>query len=275
MTSQAPHIDPEHSAELPMPVWQTCGDTGLLLDFGGLKPGFHDILFAVDDKSLLTQKARSLAQHIKAQCKMGNLSGITDLTPGLTSLLIQYDPQQIRAKQLKQFITPLMSQPLNASQNEVKIWELPVCYEDEFAPDIEEIAAKTSLSVAQIITLHTGNIHTIAMMGFLPGLGYMTGLSPKLHLPRRANPRVDVARGSVGIAMDQTVIYPLDSPGGWNLIGRMPYRLFNAEADNPIFLSAGDKVRFTSISKTEFEDIAQRSDAGEIPSFARLGEASA
>jgi len=252
---------------LPTPVWQACGDTGLMLDLGGLKPGFHDILCAVDDKSVLTEKARLLAQQIHDLYAKGTITGITDITPGLTSLVIQYDPALIRASHLKQWITPLISADVAPQQDEVKIWQLPVCYADEFAPDLAEISERTGLSCENIIQLHTSTIHHVAIMGFLPGLGYMTGLNEALYLPRRANPRIAVARGSVGIAMDQTVIYPLDSPGGWNLIGRMPYYLFRPEADTPLLFSAGDRVKFTAIDKLEFEACAARAQAGETPSF--------
>lgn len=274
MTALALHEQETHtSPHLPTPVWYPCGDTGLLLDFGGLKPAFHDVVCAVEDKSVLTQKARRLAEHLLDCCAAGHLQGITDLTPGLTSLLIQYNPIEIRAAQLKQFITPLVSQDIGHRDAKVKIWEIPVCYAEEFAPDLDEISEKTGLTTAQIIALHTGSIHQIAMMGFLPGLGYMTGLPDPLHLPRKANPRTNVIRGSVGIAMDQTVIYPLDSPGGWNLIGRMPYLLFNQQREEPIFFSAGDKVKFISITIQEFDQLAQNANNGAIPSFYLEGEA--
>ena len=274
MTALALHEQETHtSPHLPTPVWYPCGDTGLLLDFGGLKPAFHDVVCAVEDKAVLTQKARRLAAYILDCCAAGHLQGITDLTPGLTSLLIQYNPTEIRAAQLKQFITPLVSQDISRTDEKVKIWELPVCYAEEFAPDLDEISEKTGLTAPQIIALHTGSIHQIAMMGFLPGLGYMTGLPDPLHLPRKANPRTNVIKGSVGIAMDQTVIYPLDSPGGWNLIGRMPYHLFNQQREEPIFLSAGDKVKFISITIQEFEHLAQNANNGAIPSYYLEGEA--
>lgn len=109
-------------------------------------------------------------------------------------------------------------------------------------------------------------------MGFLPGLGYMTGVDEALYLPRRSEPRTFVAQGSVGIAMDQTVIYPLDSPGGWNLIGKMPIPLFDQARDTPILFAAGDKVRFYPVSEDEFVELAASCADGHLPLSPALSE---
>jgi len=266
---------PEHPASDPMlspprlpdPVWHPCGDTGLLLDLGGYRPAYHDILCAVEDKSVLTLMARRLAGTINDKRKKGEIRGITDIVPGLASLLIHYDPLIIRAGQIKSAIYPLLNRTDSAAGQPSKLWHLPVCYETQFAPDLDEIAGQLSLSQKQIIELHLSASHEVAIMGFLPGLGYMTGLPAPLHLPRRANPRTDVKQGSVGIAMDQTVIYPLDSPGGWNLIGRMPYLLCDPAHKDPIWLSAGDVVKFSAITADEFDQHARASASGRRPEF--------
>lgn len=266
---------PEHPASVPMlsppglpdPVWHPCGDTGLLLDLGGYRPAYHDILCAVEDKSVLTLMARRLAGTINDKRKKGEIRGITDIVPGLASLLIHYDPLIIRAGQLKSAIYPLLSTLEGADSLPARLWHLPVCYAPEFAPDMAEISEQLSLSPEQIIELHLSVTHEVAIMGFLPGLGYMTGLPDPLHLPRRANPRTDVRQGSVGIAMDQTVIYPLDSPGGWNLIGRMPYLLCDPAQPDPIWLAAGDRVKFSAISADEFDAFERASISGSRPDF--------
>ncbi len=255
------------SSELPTPIWHPCGDTGLLLDLGGYKPAYHDILCAIEDKSVLTILARKLASEINHRRNAGVITGITDIVPGLASLLIHYDPLTITASQLKSVLYPLLMMSEAGTSQPTKLWHLPVCYDAEYAPDLAEISDQLSLSPQQIIELHQSVIHEVAIMGFLPGLGYMTGLPAPLYLPRRSNPRTDVAQGSVGIAMDQTVIYPLDSPGGWNLIGRMPYMLFDPAQDQPIWLSAGDRVAFSAISPDQFDQHYQLSKSGKRPSF--------
>ncbi|MEC7208891.1 MAG: allophanate hydrolase subunit 1, partial [Pseudomonadota bacterium] len=140
-----------------------------------------------------------------------------------------------------------------------------VCYGGEFGPDMEEVASTTGLTPDEVIARHTASVLEVAIMGFLPGLGYMTGVDEALYLPRRSEPRTHVAKGSVGIAMDQTVIYPLDSPGGWNLIGRMPIPLFDQARDNPILFSAGDRVCFYAVSRREFDELEAACADGRLP----------
>ncbi len=117
-------------------------------------------------------------------------------------------------------------------------------YGGEAGPDLEQVAGQCNMDEEQVIELHCTTELEIGIMGFLPGLAYMTGLHPSLHLPRRAEPRTHVRGGSVAIAMDQTVIYPLDSPGGWNLIGLMPIPLFDARRAEPVLLTAGERCVF-------------------------------
>jgi len=274
MSATIPVSEPEKQmSELPMPVWHPCGDTGLLLDLGGYIPAYHDLLCAIEDKSVLTLLARQLATKIHHKRQSGAIHGITDIVPGLASLLIHYDPLVITASQLKSALYPILNLAEDSIVQPAKLWHLPVCYEADYAPDLADISAQLAIPAEQIIELHQSVIHEVAIMGFLPGLGYMTGLPAPLHLPRRSNPRTQVIQGSVGIAMDQTVIYPLDSPGGWNLIGRMPYLLFDPDHEQPIWLSAGDKVKFSAISSEDFQQYYHESTSGRRPSYEIIGEA--
>ncbi len=145
------------------------------------------------------------------------------------------------------------------------LWRLPVCYDEEFALDLKDVIRKTNLTPDELVTLHTSRILEVAIMGFLPGLGYLTGVDETLHLPRRSEPRTFVPQGSVGLAMDQTVIYPLNSPGGWNLIGRMPIPLFDQKRENPILFSAGDQVSFYAVSRDKYEELAASCADGNLP----------
>lgn len=131
--------------------------------------------------------------------------------------------------------------------------EIPVCYDGEFGPDLADVARHTGLSVEEVIARHSAVEYRVHCLGFAPGFPYLGGLPPELATPRRATPRQGVPAGSVAIGGAQTGIYPQSSPGGWNVIGRTPLRLFDADREPPALLKAGDRVRFRPITRGEFE----------------------
>lgn len=133
------------------------------------------------------------------------------------------------------------------------LWTLPVCYDLEFGIDIEEVSKKLGLTVEELINQHTSNQYVVYGIGFLPGFMYLGGLPETLEVPRRAEPRLKVAKGSVGLAAKQTGIYPQNSPGGWNIIGNCPIPLFNPAKKTPCFVKVGDRIQFQKISKAEYE----------------------
>ena len=134
---------------------------------------------------------------------------------------------------------------------------IPVCYDAEFAPDLDDVARHTQISTKQVVDLHSGCEYRVACIGFVPGFPFLAGLPEKLATPRRAIPRKEIPPGSVGIGGAQTGIYPVRSPGGWNLIGRTPVKLFDPQKDPPTLLRPGDRVRFRAIKREEFEALAQ------------------
>lgn len=142
------------------------------------------------------------------------------------------------------------------------LWKLPVCYDEEFAPDMVIIEEKLGLSRSEIVKLHTSHHYTIYCIGFLPGFMYLGGLPEVLQVPRRSEPRLKVDKGSVGLAGKQTGIYPHESPGGWNIIGRCPVPMFNLKLDPPCFITVGDKVQFVEISRAEYNLHAIEADVG-------------
>jgi KipI family sensor histidine kinase inhibitor len=246
------------------PVWFPAGDRGLLLDLtgygaqlGGLPPA--------EDRQAFTRFARALAQRIKGLLTAGQLNGITDLVPGLASLLVHYDPLQISAAEIKKNVSIILEAPDDLAHTPARTWQLPVLYGAEAGPDLAEVASRCKMSEAQVIETHATTMLEVGIMGFLPGLAYMTGLHPSLHLPRRTEPRTHVAGGSVAIAMDQTVIYPLDSPGGWNLIGLMPIPLFDARRVEPVLLKAGERVSFMPINAGEYRKLQEACKDGQLP----------
>jgi len=142
-----------------------------------------------------------------------------------------------------------------------KLWKIPVCYDLDFGIDLDEISKKNDIEILDIVRLHTSTIYHVYFLGFLPGFLYLGGLDKKLHLSRRRTPRLKVEKGSVAIGGSQTGIYPNESPGGWNIIGKTPIDFFNLNNENPCFAQAGDKIQFISVSKTDYKQIVSSIDA--------------
>ena len=254
----------ENKTAFIKPVWFPAGDKGVLLDLtgygaqlGGLPPA--------DKRQTLTRYARTLSQQIEQLRLAGKLVGITDIVPGLASLLVHYNPLHITAEQIKSAVAMLLEGTDDSPSRPTRKWCLPVLYGGAAGPDLEEVAARCQISAEEVITRHCQTELEIGIMGFLPGLAYMTGLDSVLHLPRRSEPRTHVPGGSVAIAMDQTVIYPLDSPGGWNLIGKMPIPLFDAKRPEPVLLRAGEKISFRAITPAEYDALQLACANGQLP----------
>jgi KipI family sensor histidine kinase inhibitor len=142
-------------------------------------------------------------------------------------------------------------------------WRIPVLYGGEAGPDIEDVANSTGLAADDVIERHLKSRLSVIIIGFLPGLAYLKGVDAKLYLPRKTSPRQHVPERSVGIAMDQTVIYPLPSPGGWNLIGRTPVRPFSSLREAPVLFNPGDTVSFTAIDGAEYARLDRAALDGE------------
>jgi len=144
----------------------------------------------------------------------------------------------------------------NSFKNEKKyLWKIPVCYDQKFGLDLEEISQQKRLSISEIIDLHSSHIYTIYFIGFLPGFLYLGGLDKKLHFQRKSNPRLHVEKGAVGIGDKQTGVYPQESAGGWNIIGNSPIDFFDRKRENPCFAQAGDKVQFIPVDIKVHEEI--------------------
>ena len=137
---------------------------------------------------------------------------------------------------------------VKAGEEKKKVYEIPVCYGGEYGPDLENIAEHAGLSVEEVIKIHSSRDYLIYMLGFLPGFCYLGGLDERIHTPRLANPRIKISAGSVGIGGSQTGIYPLDSPGGWQLMGMTPVKTYDPEREVPILVEAGDYIRLYSSS---------------------------
>lgn len=214
------------------------GDTAIVVQFG-------DII----DRELST-RVLQLSRQIRANA----VSGVTDLVPTFRSLLVNYDPLQTSASELKARLATLLDN-VDSQASEARQLIIPVCYEGEHAPDLEDVARLTGMSPAEVVETHSNTLFHVYMLGFVPGYPYMGDLPESLVLPRRADPRMRVAPGSVAIASTMTAIYPLESPGGWHLIGATPVKLFDVERQPPALFRPGDKVRFEPVSAAQFQTI--------------------
>ena len=179
--------------------------------------------------------------------------GATDIVAAFATVTVFYDrPRAEAAAQLHEKLAGLTAAVEGGASPPPRTVEIPVCYTGEHAPDLAAVAAHTGLSAAEVIALHAGAAYHVRAIGFAPGFPYLGGLPEKLATPRRATPRTHVPAGAVGIGGAQTGVYPLASPGGWNLIGRTPLRLFDPARTEPALLRAGDHVKFFSITPEKF-----------------------
>jgi KipI family sensor histidine kinase inhibitor len=201
---------------------------------------------------------------IAAEREAGRLAGVVETVPSMRALLVIYDALSTSRASLQPAIEALLAGGLAVAARARHI-TLPCCYDDaEFAPDLADVARRTGVSTEEVIRLHLASDFRVYVVGFMPGLPYMAGLEKKLHLPRRASPRVRVPALSVAIATEMTVVYPFESPGGWHLIGRTPVAMFDARrGERATTLAPGDAVRFRRISRAEYDALA--AEAGRAP----------
>lgn len=191
-------------------------------------------------------------------------SFIRDVVPAYGSLTIHYDVAALYDEKtsafenLKRFLQMLPQNSGYATPLVQRAVRIPVCFASPFAPDLESLAGQKDLSVDGVIQIFTAAAYNVYTIGFLPGFAYMGKVDSRLSTPRRSSPRKSIAAGSVGIAGEQTGIYPLNSPGGWNIIGRTPLQLFNKDEDEPVLLRPGDCVTFYAITEDEFENYQGR-----------------
>lgn len=187
--------------------------------------------------------------------------GVVDLVPAFTSIAVHYDPtvvaEQAGAALPYEFVRRALDTLLAGTSAEdlppPRTVEIPVCYGGELGPDLDELARLHDLTPEDVISIHTAGDYLVYMIGFMPGFAYLGGLSDRIATPRRQTPRTAVPAGTVGIGGSQTGVYPLVSPGGWNLIGRTPRAIFDIRREEPTLLATGDRVRFRAITLAEFD----------------------
>lgn len=190
------------------------------------------------------------------------IKGVIELIPAFNSVTVLYDSTVTSAGTLKIKLERIIKKLGNSQQSSAVLYKIPVCYEEEFSPDMKNVEAHTGLSREEIIKIHSSTDYLIYMLGFLPGFAYLGEMDKRLATPRLDSPRVEISRGAVGIGGEQTGIYPVASPGGWQLIGRTPVLVYDRERENPILYKSGDYIRFVPISRNEYFEIEKAVQGG-------------
>lgn len=223
-----------------------CGDAALAVTFGDV----------ISERT--GERVRALADALCAE----HVTGITELVPAFCSLTVCYDSAAISYPKLCRKIEKAIVRGERAATSIRRIHRIPVCYGGEFGPDLPTVAHHAGMSEQDVISLHCAHDYLIDMLGFLPGFAYLGGLDPRLHTPRLSVPRTEIPAGSVGIGGAQTGIYPLASPGGWQIIGRSPVRPYDPERAQPILYRAGEYLRFQPITQKQYDAIEAQIAAG-------------
>lgn len=222
------------------------GDSALVIDFGNV----------IEEH--VNRKVSAIAHAFKEAA----IEGIKDVVPAYSSVTVHYDitkvvkPGSIRSafETLKDKAEKLLLKHTEHSTQQIRKLKIPVCYTSKYGWDLDDIALHAKITIEEVVKLHTSRTYRVYMVGFLPGFAYMAEVDERIALPRKSEPRQQIPEGCVGIAGKQTGIYPLTSPGGWQIIGRTPVKLFDKNKADPVLFAAGDEVEFFSITEDEFDN---------------------
>lgn len=217
------------------------GDSALVVEFGD----------KIDEN--VNAHVHALARKIEEQ----HIEGIVEVVPTFRSVLVQYDVFVCSYSKISDMILGLADHLDGFDKTTKKIVKIPCCYGARFGPDLADMEKLTGLDRDEIIAIHSATDYKIYMLGFLPGFVYLGGLDKRIEVPRLKTPRVKIRKGAVGIGGNQTGIYPMDSPGGWRLMGATPIDLYDENREPPILLAAGEYIRFVPISILDYYDIRQ------------------
>jgi len=229
---------------------RSVGERGLVIEFG------DRIDLAVNER--VHRLARAVSSRLGDR--------VIEVVPTYRSLLVIHDPLRVPRRRLVRDIAPLLAElSTHEAAAASRLVHIPACYGEDLGPDLAFVAAHCRLAPEEIIALHCGATYTVCMLGFTPGFPFLGGMCSRIAAPRLLAPRPLVPAGSIGIAGEQTGIYPVASPGGWRIIARTPLRIFDPSLATPFLLAPGDRVRFAPISRDEFDArLASGSDAPEL-----------
>ncbi|MTH52843.1 5-oxoprolinase subunit PxpB [Bacillus mangrovi] len=226
--------------------------------------------YPVSEQALLIEFGQAPSEEIRLAIRQfteeldqHRFPWLVEYIPAFTNVTLLFDLQYFRdERDPHAVIEEEVSLILSAKQSDthskaIHTVKIPVCYDEEFGMDLDEVAAHNGISKEEVIEIHTSGHYPVYMIGFSPGFPYLGGMSEKIAAPRKEKPRPKIPAGSVGIAGTQTGVYPMETPGGWQIIGRTPLRLFDAEQNPPALLKAGDSVEFYAISKEEYDRLKE------------------
>ena len=235
------------SSDITYPRILPTGDRALTVEFGN----------EIDEK--INARLMGFIRGLSEQ----RVKGIEEFVPSFRSVLIHYNPAVLSYDKMSGIVKKAAEAPVSEETHKKRIVTVPVCYDQRYGPDIEDVAKHAGLSVEEVISIHTAKPYLVYMLGFQPGFPYLGGLDKRICCPRLETPRVRLEAGSVGIGGEQTGLYPMESPGGWRIIGVTPVRCYNPEKEKPIPYMAGDHIRFKAISREEFDELREKDLRGE------------
>ncbi|MEB6548439.1 5-oxoprolinase subunit PxpB [Heyndrickxia sporothermodurans] len=230
------------------------------MDFRYKAAGDSAILMELD--AGIDEKTNKRIIHLSKLIEDKAEEGFGEVIIGYRSILVQYNPLRLSYQQAVELLKYLETNNDSNKYEKRRHIEIPVLYGGEHGPDLESVATYNNLSPKEVISIHSAASYLVYFMGFTPGFPFMGGMSKRIATPRLENPRISIPSGSVGIANNQTGIYPVESPGGWRLIGQTPIRLYDWQANQPFLLHAGDKVTFKEIQIDEFNEIKEQVEDG-------------
>ena len=194
----------------------------------------------------------SIVQHNYALLKGLKDSGFIDLTPSYTSILIHYDIQKYSHASVLDYLRTILTEDIERAEEKGRLVKIPIYYDEEVGLDLKRVAESANLTIKEVIELHSSTIYSVYTIGFLPGFAYLGEVDAKIATPRLQTPRTKIPKGSLGIADNQSAIYPVQSPGGWNIVGRTYLDMFDKNIEGFSYLSVGERVKFEPISRDEF-----------------------
>lgn len=230
------------------PLFFPAGDLALVVELGD----------AISPE--INRKVRSLTDALEE----GSIPGVFDFLPTYRSVLVYYDPLRVTSEEVQDGIERMLKNAEVTDTGARHVVHIPTLYGGDMGPDIAFVAEHNGIDEQEVVRIHSRADYLVYMMGFSPGFAYLGGLDERLATPRLQSPRTEIPAGAVGIAETQTGVYPMASPGGWQLIGRTPLKLFDPARERPVMLSAGDYVRFVPIESQEaYDNILLQVESGE------------
>jgi KipI family sensor histidine kinase inhibitor len=224
----------------------TAGDRAIVVEYGDV----------IDEATNLRVRRLAAALSVRSD------PGIVEIVPTYRSLMVHYDPLRLSRAHVEAIVLDAEQHLADVTLPRPRVIDIPTVYGGDYGPDLDDVAAWAGMPKDEVVAIHCGREYLVYMMGFMAGFPYLGGLSPRIAMPRLPSPRARVPTGSVGIAQEQTGIYPTETPGGWRLIGWTPVRIFDATHDPPVLFEAGDYIRFVPATGEQTQTMAAQIAAG-------------